>query len=53
MPKKGKIKLDSNIKLQKISLIEKLKLIPLKSMKSLKGSTRGIDKSIAREKDRI
>jgi AbrB family looped-hinge helix DNA binding protein len=40
-------------KLQVIQLENRIELIPVRSMKSLRGSLRGIDTSIERDPDRV
>ncbi|MBU1151797.1 AbrB/MazE/SpoVT family DNA-binding domain-containing protein [Patescibacteria group bacterium] len=45
--------LNSGMKLEIVPYKNRIELIPLKSIKSLRGSLKGIDTTIMREKDRI
>lgn len=47
------MKLASGMRVEVIPYKNRIELIPLRSIKALKGSLAGIDTSIKREKDRI
>lgn len=47
------LKLTAGTKLEILSYGDRIELIPLKPMKSLRGSLKGIDTTITREKDRL
>lgn len=55
IPKKIResIKLDSGVKFEIIPFADRIELIPLTSLSKLKGSLKGIDTNIVREKDRL
>lgn len=44
--------LRAGVKLQVVQFKDRIELIPVRSSKSLRGSLRGIDTSVAREPDR-
>ncbi len=48
-----KINLSKGMKLEIISYQGRIELIPIHSIKSLRGALKGIDTTIIREKDRI
>ncbi|MDQ2971774.1 MAG: AbrB/MazE/SpoVT family DNA-binding domain-containing protein [Rhodanobacteraceae bacterium] len=41
------------VKLQVVHFEDRIEMIPLRSSKSLRGSLRGIDTSVPRERDRV
>lgn len=47
------MELDSGMKFEIIPYEHRIELIPLQSIKKLRGSLKGIDTTIKREKDRI
>ncbi|MBI4235173.1 AbrB/MazE/SpoVT family DNA-binding domain-containing protein [Candidatus Peregrinibacteria bacterium] len=47
------LNLDIGTKLEVLAYNQRIELIPVKSIKSLKGSLPGIDTNINREKDRL
>lgn len=47
------MQINSGMKFAVIPYDNRIELIPLKSIKSLKGSLKGIDTTIKREKDRL
>ncbi|MBD3330639.1 AbrB/MazE/SpoVT family DNA-binding domain-containing protein [Candidatus Peregrinibacteria bacterium] len=55
IPKKVReiMKINSGMKLEVIPYENRIELIPIKSVKSLKGALKGIDTNIKREKDRL
>jgi len=41
------------VKLQVVHFVDRIEMIPVRSSKSLRGSLRGIDTSVPRERDRV
>jgi len=41
------------VKLQVVHFLDRIEMIPVRSSKSLRGSLRGIDTSVPRERDRV
>ena len=55
IPKKIReiMRLDSGMKFEVISYEDRIELIPIRPIKTLKGFLRGMDTTIIREKDRL
>ena len=41
------------VKLQVVHFVDRIEMIPVRSSKSVRGSLRGIDTSVPRERDRV
>ena len=55
LPKEIREELDlaSGMKFEVVAYAERIQLIPLQSLSSLKGTLKGIDTTVKREKDRL